>query len=55
MHVTGNASTGHELKLRRGKPKHKQAPETSRTPSTWPITRNFNKRHPIKTHELKGC
>jgi len=39
MHVTGNASTEHELKLRRGKIKHKQAPETSRTPSSWPITR----------------
>jgi len=29
--VTGNASTKHELKFRRGKPKHKQAPESSRS------------------------
>ena len=41
MHVTWNASTEHELELRRGNPKHKQAPESSRTPSSWPITKSF--------------
>jgi len=50
--MTGNASTEHELKFRRGKPKHKQAPESSRRQSSWPITRSFNKQQPIKAPEI---
>ena len=55
MHVTGNVSTEHELKFRRWKHKHQQAPEASRNYLSWPITRSFNKRQPIKAHETKRC
>jgi len=45
-HMTGNASTEHELKFRRGKPKHKQALEALQVgQSQETLTRNKKSKH----------
>jgi len=44
--MTGNASTEHELKFRRGKPKHKQALEALQVgQSQETLTRNKKSKH----------